>query len=37
MSVEPGSTRGWARWTRMLEEEGLVRRALRRQGESPDI
>jgi len=35
--VEPGSSRQWARWTRMIEEEGLVRRALRRRGVSPEI
>jgi len=35
--VEPGSSRQWARWTRMLEEEGMVRRALRRRSVTPEI
>lgn len=30
MHVEAGSMRAWARWTRMLEEEVQLRRALRR-------
>lgn len=35
MQLEPGSTRAWARWTRMLEEEVAVRRALRARGGIP--
>jgi hypothetical protein len=36
-TVEPGSTRAWARWTRMLEEERHLRRALRKRGKTPEM
>jgi hypothetical protein len=35
MQIEPGSTRAWARWTRLLEEEAAARRALRSRARLP--